>query len=232
MISSLRRNELKSFFVGNLLGDGGITQYTKSTGKAYYLEGHSKKQEQYLKWKLDVIAKSMNVKVVTNDVTMTVLGKQYQVVNGRTNSSKYFGKLRKLFYVEDRGGRKIVPIEFVRRHFNEMSLAILMLDDGYIQFNKKAKGNNPTAAEIAICSFTKSEQEELVKIIDEKTGIKFNLRPLRGNKYFRLRVTGKAVTQKLIEIMRPYVTDDTRYKIDYSLRKTRNVKEIADTQVV
>lgn len=232
MISNLRRNDLKSFFVGSLLGDGGIAQYSKNTGKAYYIEGHSKKQEQYLKWKLAVISNSMNVTTVTNDVTMNVKGKTYQAVNGRSHASKYFGKLRKIFYAEERGGKKIIPIDFVRRHFNEMSLAILMLDDGHIAFGRDSKDHNPICAEVAICNFTRSEQEELIKIIEEKTGFKFKLRPLNKGKYQRLRLHGKNEIKRLIEIMRPYVTEDTKYKIDYSLRKAPKAREIADTHVV
>ncbi len=231
-ISNLRRNELKSFFVGCLLGDGCIAQFTRNTGKAHYFEGHSKKQEKYLQWKLDVIAESMNVATSIRDVTVTVKGKEYKVVHGRSTSSKYFGKLHQLFYGEEKKDKKRIPIEFVRRHFTELSLAILMLDDGYIQFNNKAKGNNPTSAEIAICGFTFEDQTELVKIIEEKTGIRFNLRKLNKGKYNRLRITGKEATQKLIEIMRPYITDDTLYKIDYSVRKIKSARETADTQVV
>jgi len=206
------KTELKSFFVGSLLGDGHIGEKNKNTGKAGYIESHSYKQKEYLEWKERLLVKNLNCETYIKDYVSTVKGKKYKTCYLVSKHSKYFGKLRSIWY---KNNTKILPVDFVRRHFNAMSLAIWFLDDGHIAFSKNG---SPLCMEIATYNFTLEEVKELCEIIYVNFGITVAPRPIRNGKYFRIRTYGKEKISSFIEIILPFIPKSMLYKVDYTLR--------------
>lgn len=208
----MRRNTLKSFFVGSLLGDGHVGEKNKNTGKAGYIESHSHKQREYLEWKEKLLLNNLNCDTYIKDYNSLVKGKTYKTCYLVSKHSKYFGKLRDLWY---KGNKKILPEEFVERHFDPLSLAIWFMDDGHIEFHHNG---SPKIFEMATYNFTLKEVAFLCYLIHKKFGIRCTPRPIRKGKYFRVRTYGKEGVLALIEIMRPFIHDSMEYKINFSLR--------------
>lgn len=230
MKSSLRRNELKSFFVGSILGDGSIHEVSNS-GKSGYIESHSEKQKEYAEWKIKVMEKHLPTLFKLHPYISTVKGKDYNVVVMVSSYNKYFAKLREIFYTDTkRGGKKHIPKDFCEKHFTALSLAVLFMDDGYIYYPKTSKKGTPHMVEMALCSFTEEDNNFLIDLLYKKFNLKFSMRKTKRG-HIMLRLYRKEYIAKFIELIKPYILPTLEYKITPWNLRANSVKEIATPQL-
>lgn len=114
--------------VGSLLGDGWMDASSALTAR--FNEGHSLKQEGYLRWKADEL-----VPYVSNviDVVKTdrVTGKQYPAKVLYTQSCTHLRPFYDLFY---KTGARVFPADLPQR-MNPLVLAVWFMDDGSLLGN-------------------------------------------------------------------------------------------------
>lgn len=202
---NLRTRDLKSFIIGSLLGDGSLTK-AKNKQNSSYREGHSSKQKEYLLWKKNILEKNLDIVMRYNEYPHKI----YKSITCRieSNAHSYFTKLYKLFYPNH---KKQLPFKFIEKYFNELSLAILIMDDGYVNWRNK------TISEITLCVSNFSDEEVL--FLNQLLYSKFDLIgkiSKQKNKYPIIRFYGNSA-RKVIQLISPYVSkiECMKYKIDF-----------------
>lgn len=127
----------------------------------------------------------------------------------RSRSLPIFTEMYYLWYEVKNGERfkKIPPLEYQYKHFNEASLAHWIMNDGYWD------------GTVIICteSFSKREVEQLIQQLRQKYGLKrgtkkrYERTEHQGN--VRLRFSGTAKNmEKLISQVKPYMHPKMTYK--------------------
>lgn len=176
-------SEELSIVIGTLLGDATIRYVHHKCKYPNLTFSHCRKQEEWATWKANKLSR------------LCASFKTYQKVNtftGRLDSSFYFTgknlkclcKLRDVFYVN---GKKILPIEFLKRYMDELSIYCLMMDDGYY---------DKTTNSFGICTncFEKNNLEEFCSLLQDKFGLCFSikkdnslyLKHISNNKMFKI----------------------------------------------
>src|SRR5262249_16387635 len=124
---------------GTVLGDGHLGK-----ASAHVSFSHSVKQEQYARFKAELLTEL--APVVNAGVLVSAVGggPQYETVAVRPRAHRAVGVLRREFYAPT----KVVPWWLPDR-LNARMLAIWFLDDGYL----RVRPNRRPAAEIATCGF-------------------------------------------------------------------------------
>lgn len=210
---------LISFLIGSLIGDGQARKgYNTKSGKGtIFTFSQGEKNKEYLLWQYEFIK--------YHGLCSDSLPKKNKI----NNSSKYkynFYTIKHttLDYIFDAFYKNKITSngfikglynkEYIYNNFNELSLAIWLMDDGTKQ------GNH-----IKFCTdnFIKEDVEFLQKILK----IKFNINTtthFAGNydkmgnlKYNQYRIYVKADSMaKLLEIITPYIHDSMLYKIKFT----------------
>ena len=126
---SLSHDEL-SIIIGSILGDA----YIHPLGKVCFEQ--SSKQSDYLNWKYDLLRRLAYPKVAS----VIRLDRRNGVISEskRFFLRQYFRGFRQLFYPD---GKKIIPIQILKKWFTPLSLAVWYMDDGHLE-----KGKYPTIA--------------------------------------------------------------------------------------
>lgn len=203
---SLKLSEFqREVLVGTLLGDGCME--TMNHGRTYRLKiEHSFKQKEYVDWKYNVFKKW----VLTEP---KVKMKKY---SGATRMNYGFstvshGSLR--FYGQQfyRNGKKIIP-RFISKIMTPISLAVWFMDDGSI---KSAKHK---ALVIHSQSFTKSDLERIIKILNRKFAVKANLRRRGDGNGFVIYLLSETV-EKFKDLVGGYIIPSLKYKLGNVLPK-------------
>ncbi len=115
----------KQILYGTVLGDG----YLQKTGKAnarLRLE-HGKDQKEYLFWKASQFQKLFQGKPKYIERIHPITKKTYKYWRYQSNSTPVFGKIRKIFYPQD---KKTIPKD-LNKYLSSRTLAIWYMDDGY-----------------------------------------------------------------------------------------------------
>lgn len=192
----------KSFIIGSMLGDA--TMRVGKKGKnANFKVDHCLEQKEYVFWKYEILKNFVT--------TPPKISYRRNKENIRYKKSWWFRTLRhpilteiyNQFYTTDlyRCGRKIVP-DIVIDSINPFVIAVWVMDDGSYYQGK---------IDISTYSFTLEEIEKLCRIIKKK----FNITPLYykdRNKGYRM-YCNKKETQKLVDLICPYIIKSMRYKI-------------------
>ena len=191
----LLTNEQHDLIVGSTLGDANVRQRDKNCS---FRVGHSRKQEEYLKWKYNLL-KEFTIRFPYWE-RRNVNERIVETLNFSTFTHHVFNFYRKLFYGT---GRKAVTRE-LSNMLTPRSLAVWICDDG--SFGKRDKY-------IILCtnSFSLDEHKIIKKYFEEV----WNLSPtigFRDKKYYYLRFKKKD-TEKLIRIISPFILEDMKYKI-------------------
>lgn len=181
----LPNKEIYSALIGTLLGDSSIT-------KSNFLScSHSKKQEDYLDFKFNIISENWHKK----ESKCNVKGKSYSYIKGHF-SELYLRNLRSKLYPK---GEKTITKEILK-DYNIISLAFQYMDDGYLRQEKYF------SSEIATCGFDKKSLKLLSDHI-KKMGFDHNI-----TKDNRLYFTVKQ-TKKLSKAISKYVPKCMEYKL-------------------
>jgi len=181
--------------IGSTMGDAYIRQRNKNCN---FRVAHSKKQEDYVYWKYNILKEftnsppSWNIRILKN--------RKKEMLELSTFTHSVFNHYRKLFYKNGvkKLGRECLDL------LNPRSLAIWVCDDG--SYCKKQHY-------IIFCTNSYSlEEHEIMKQYFEEV---FGLSPtigFRDNKYYYLRFKVKD-TKKLISIIKPFIPKGMEYKV-------------------
>lgn len=191
----LLTEEQHDLIIGSVLGDANIRQRDKN---CCFRVSHSKKQEKYLYWKYSLLKEFITTpiysykKMLKNHIIETL--------DFSTFTHQVFNFYYKLIY---KNGKKTVTRELLDM-LNPRSLSIWICDDG--SFGTKQPY-------IILCTNSYSlEEHNIIKKYFEEI---WNLSPtigFRDKKYYYLRFKQKD-TEKLINIIRPFILDSMEYKI-------------------
>jgi uracil-DNA glycosylase family 4 len=176
---------------GTILGDGSI-----NARSSYLSLAHSQKQEEYARLKADLLAE-LSPRVSELTVAAVAGGAPtYPVIQVRTLAHRSLRTLRQNFYRP----KKMVPA-WIADEINERMLAFWFMDDGYTRIRETRR----PLAEIATVGFSDEDLQTLMRGL-----IRLGLaaKALRGRLHF-----GVAATERLSEMIAPYVPPSMRYKL-------------------
>ena len=198
--------EQKEILYGSLLGDGCIHLHHKGVNSCRYIESHSEKQLDYLKWKMNKLNNFISIK------------NPYKINNSRNNSfgngisyrfntvlHSEFTMLRNKFY--NNCGKKYVPLF----KLTPLSFTIWYYDDGSLD----RRGNRIS---IFSLDFEENSINNLLKMLKDNLGLKGKaFERTWGNN--TIRKTGKVISfdkenvEKILHIARNYKIKSMEYKI-------------------
>lgn len=187
----------KQFIVGTLLGDGCLYKESKK-GKFKLSFGHCKKQEQYFHWKIAMMDPFINNFRENVDKRGNSI-----MLQTSTICHQDFKKIADMFYDENRIKR--IP-DNLDIYLTPLALAVWVQDDGNLKGGVNMR--------IASMGFTKSDnyklRDYLLRCFDLRSKVmEFNY---TGKKYYQITLN-KENTQKLSDIIRPFVVDCMKYKL-------------------
>ena len=209
----MNKRELRQLLCSMLLGDGCISNETKTCAPIFRLH-HSIKQKEYALWKAEEIDKIFRKKNLTRccnireGKTKDSKGNWHQTIYIHLAWAKYMRLLRRKTY--DYKGIK--NVQFLLKHcVSPKHLAIWFMDDGseYRQKKKHIDGTeyfgNPILY-LHTCSFTEGQ----INLIIEWFKQKYNITPkiVRTSKKQGSKPRLRFVTEdsrKIFNIIRPYV---------------------------
>ncbi|MBS3083955.1 hypothetical protein J4423_04075 [Candidatus Pacearchaeota archaeon] len=191
----LLTQEEHDLIIGSLLGDASVRQRNKN---CCFRFSHSTKQREYAQWKHDLLT---NFKINEfREVKRKIKDRVIEAIDFTTNTHPAFNYYRKLYYSS---GKKVITQEILNQ-LNAFSLTIWVCDDG---------SYSVTQDYIILCTNAYSIEEHnlMKKFFNEKFGLDPTI-GFRDGKYYYLRFK-KEDTNKLIEIIRPYLPLCMIYKI-------------------
>lgn len=192
----------RSFIIGSMLGDATMRVGIKAKNANFKID-HCLEQKDYVFWKYEILKNFV--------LTPPKLSYRTTPEGIRYKKSWWFRTLRhpvlteiyNQFYTKDsyRCGRKIVPDFFVDV-INPFIMAVWVMDDG---------SYNQDKIDISTYSFTLQEIKKLIRIIKKKFSITMLYYKDR-DKGYRMYSNLKE-TQKLVDLICPYIIKTMRYKI-------------------
>lgn len=186
----------QELIVGSVLGDGCLYREGKGLYKLSF--GHCEKQKEYFLWKYAMLDPFVNTYRKSIDKRGNSI--MYQTT---TICHKDFAKFAEMFY--DKNRKKHIP-DNLDMYLTPLSLCTWYLDDGSL--------NEGVNARIHTLCFDYNDnvklQNYLVRCFDLRS--KIWKRTYKNKEYYGLSLNKKN-TQKLSDIIRPYVVDCMKYKI-------------------
>lgn len=200
-LTSLQR----SFITGSMLGDGTM-RMGKGAINANFKVDHCLEQKEYVMWKYDILKDFVPTGPKLSCRT-TQDGVRYEKSWWfRTVRHPILTDIYREFYKTDsyRCGRKIVPGNIIEL-LDPLGIAVWIMDDGSYSNGK---------IDISTYSFTLREIELLKEVMQDKFSVTmsyFNDRDIGYRMYCSTKET-----QKLINLIYPYIIKTMRYKIGLS----------------
>jgi uracil-DNA glycosylase len=177
---------------GTVLGDGCIQ--AKSSSLTF---SHAQRQGEYARFKAELVAE-LGVDVQEREVAAVAGGERmYPVVHVRTLTHRALRMIRQDFY----GSHKVVP-PWLADELNPRMLAFWFMDDGYMRV--RGGGRRPSA-EIATNAFSDADLQVLIAGLAR---LDLPAKALRRRLYFDVQTT-----ERLSELIAPYVPSSMRYKL-------------------
>lgn len=206
--------ENRGILYGMSLGDGNMYIATNNFGAKYvpFCIAHGPSQKEYLEYKADLLHKvfgGIKPKVHYRKTYNKKLDKEYDNYYLK-KVDKYFKQMHRVLYGtgQKRYTRQI--LDYVTDH----GLALWFMDDGSKSLVKNKEGKTSSCV-LRLATYCSEEEAQILKqwFIDRyDVEAKFDL-DKRNNKY-SLRFTSKPAL-KLIEVMKPFIPDCMKYKIDF-----------------
>lgn len=198
----MTRKQRRSFLIGTLLGD---TSFHGKKNKGL-LFGHCEHQRGYGEWKLNLISTwfSVSTKSCLAKGMTSPSKKRTNFYRFWTTSDHRFTALYKRMVIN---GKKTITPKLLK-NFNEISLAVLFMDNGC---KETCKGKIKTFK----ISMGSSSLEEM-KLLADHIKSKFNLDSkvyLEHRKYPCIKFTRKENKEKFVNLIKPYMHIDMLYKI-------------------
>ena len=192
----------KEFLIGVMLGDGHIRWRNKESTKTYpqlMLEQTTKHYEYVLWLKERIQGWIYDVNKPLRKAKKIINNKEHTSYPISTINHPVFIEFYKAFYNKD---KKIIDIEFIKKYFSTLSLAVWIMDDG----------TNSNDRNLIICShsFTQEENNILSKFLYEKYGLTSSI--INSGKYYYLSFT-KESSIKIKNIVKEYIVPSMMYKL-------------------
>lgn len=192
----------RSFIIGSMLGDATM-RVGRGAKNANFKIDHCLEQKKYVFWKYEILK---NFATTPPRISYRTTKEEVRYEKSwwfRTLRHPVLTEIYNQFYTTDsyRCGRKVVPDSLIDS-IDSFVMAVWVMDDG---------SYNQGKIDISTYSFTLQEIEKLCSIIKKK----FNITML----YYKDRDKGyriycnKTETQKLVDLICPYIIKTMRYKI-------------------
>lgn len=191
----------KSVIVGTLLGDGFIN--AKSPLAGYLILGHSIKQEAWLLQKMEWLSRLFKRKPYY--IKQVRKGTENTGIFCYSLSFRELKTLQSIFYIDN---KKIIPSN-IDEYFDELSLAVLYMDDGYC--HKTHKGKYSTYY-LSLCNFDNNSILNFIALLNKK----WNIIATHQKSNNVIAISSKS-KESFLKIIRPYIIDSMKYKISESL---------------
>jgi len=212
--SAVLNLEQRSLIIGSLLGDGTM-RVGKGAINANFKVEHGLEQKDYVLWKYDVLKSFVT--------TEPKISYRYTADRQKYQKSWWFRTFRhpvltdiyNTFYIGSgyRTGRKIIPPN-VQDYLDPLVIAVWIMDDGSYSGGK---------IDISTYAFSIDEVLLLCRSLEKR----YDLSP----RYYKDRDKGhrmyfrKSVTEKLVDLIRPYIVPSMSYKIGSRNPVTTDSKE-------
>lgn len=158
-----------NFLIGCLLGDGHM-RIDKACINPRFKCDHGERQAEYCKWKQSMIPSlEPKYKIATRLTPDKRTGKLYTSAKVETRNKEVLLPIYNMFY---KNKIKVISEE-IYEYFNELSLAVMFMDDGYKTTN---------SIMISTDCFTIEELNKFNDFLYQKFNIKFNI--IKRNKMY------------------------------------------------
>ena len=185
-------NRQLSIIVGSLLGDASLT---KTNINPFFSCEHGIKQLEYCKWKAEEL-ESLGAKfsIYKRKTIDERTGLYYESAICRLPANPEFLPIYNNLYID---GRKTITSEYLK-DFNELSLAVMFMDDG---------SRNGSSINIATNCFTEEELILLLEFFKERFNLTFHI---NSNHSIYLL---KRDFEHFKELVLPYMRQELLYKM-------------------
>lgn len=207
----------KKLLLALCIGDGCLRKPHPKSGNVQLEIGHSIKQEAYCKWKRDLIYKIFGgktpPKIGYKTIRLKNSDKEYYACRF-TKSHPYFTYLRKILYPN---GVKVMTKEILEK-LTVQGIAIWYMDDG--SFYKKDNEDKTKSIcfdlRISTDSFSYEENQLICDFFREKFNIRFYPYQYHKDREHNWIIrANKQAAIKFIDLIKPYIIPEMRYKIEY-----------------
>jgi len=182
-------------FIGTLLGDATLVFKTKGSRYPSFQFSHTEKQKEYFNYKVNLF-KTLMGKPKIHLLKSKFTSEEGVLVYGiQSYNIPSLLKYRKIFYPNN---KKIIPIDFIKDKFSELSLALLIYDDG-------CKDN--LNYKLSTYCFERENVLEFSKFLYEKFNIKSTVHQ-NSVLYF-----SRQATEIITKILQKYPVKNMQYKI-------------------
>jgi hypothetical protein len=215
--------EEKSLLLALAIGDG----YINPTNNVLYLK-HSIHQEDYLKWKFELINKIVpNHGKVKNNI---YYGENYDKRTGKSykfcschKGHPYIRVLRKWLYKPNK-----TLTRAVLNRLSAKGLAIWFMDDGNLKGRYSAVTGKLTSIQVVLSTHCSEEEISILhKYFLEVWGVNFSRYLIKNSgKYILCGNTKEG--NKFLDIIRPYVIPSMSYKVNLPSTSARPLNEGED----
>jgi len=196
----LKKNQ-KEIMIGLMLGDGHLE--TMNKGRTYRLKvEQSIKHKDYVDWLYTNLQDFVNTPPkIRKSIAFGKETTNYRFSTLSVGNFRFFGQQ---FYKDK---KKIIP-DLIKRWLTPLSLAIWFMDDGQIKSKKHR------ALLINTQCFSKKDLEKLQKALEEKFGIKTNLK--KEPTGWRLYLLSETVS-KFVKLIEPHILPLMRRKLGINI---------------
>lgn len=156
----------ESILIGTLLGDSTIRYVHNKCKYPNLTFSHGEMQKEYFDWLANKFTK---LKASTGLYKSAYIRTNGKVAKRWIFTGKNMKCLIKYFDIFYKNGKKIIPIEFIKNKFNELSLYCLFMDDGSYDTSSNSFIINTQC-------FSKDNLLEFCDFLKEKFNLSFNIK--------------------------------------------------------
>jgi 23S rRNA G2445 N2-methylase RlmL len=215
----LSKEDLKSFIIGMLLGDGYLHLGKNSIN---YNIGctHNPKQYDYMIWKMEILKENLHKNYWTREIDSVFSGKAifegnknkiYKMFHSILGSHTFITNIHKEMYENK---KKIVPYSILDQ-LTPIGISVWFMDDGTLSIRKHKDGRNKTKCIfLHIQGFDSESQLNIQKYFNEKYNFESSLH--KDREHLRLYIPARK-TEDFLSIVNPYVSliDCMKYKLNH-----------------
>ena len=201
--------EMDSIIVGTLIGDAWIGYVYKGCRYPKYECSHCEKQKDYIFTIYEKLKPIMTSSITEYPEKETIIGGKKTFASKRysigSRNCECLVPYRKAFYPE---GKKVIPVEFIKDKFTDVSLAYWFMDDG-------GKDRNSNSYILNTQGYSLENLQEFTKFLKEKFGLLFTIKKDRSL-YLR-----HCCNKTFTNLISKYITQDLQYKLLSSLNSVK-----------
>jgi hypothetical protein len=199
--------ELTGMVYAFCMGDGGIFYTNKTARNPVFIANNIVDNRDYVEYRADVLRGLTKVRVY--EIDQSHREGHRNLLRTVTNSHPIYTKVHNRLYVENKKVIDPHQLTFMSWQF----LAILYMDDGSVNVDKRCKNATP-AVSIHTKSFSYGDNVLLKKAIEDKLGLYFKVTPhnMKGKRYWYLRLSTKQYLT-FRDGVAPYILPSFEYKI-------------------